>query len=200
MSENTPQATPEISPETYSAFVRKLFNRSGDPSKDFTHAILGIVTEIHELEQATDDVNALEEIGDMQFYLAALVQVVDDFLDSLPKSDVQQMVLKGHMTLDVQSPEHARAVVLDSCNALLDIAKRWVGYGKVPGDIINLPGFAVAVCDAANEFGEYPCLDTEKAAAANMAKLLVRYPGGEFDQYRALNRDLGAERAVLASA
>lgn len=42
-------------------------------------------------------------------------------------------------------------------------------------------------------------VDPEDILRANMAKLLVRYPGGEFDAFRAVTRDTEAERAALAA-
>ena len=182
---------------SYGAFVRRLFNRSGDPSKDFAHAILGIATEIHEFLSATDEVNALEERGDLRFYQEALQQVVLDFTGTalLPR-DPESLVQLFEEADDVG----VSVVIASLVNSLLDDAKRWVGYGKEPKSLNEVVHCALDLIEFVSVNGQYRIIDEDRIIAANMAKLLVRYPGGDFDQYRALVRDLDGERAVLASA
>lgn len=178
---------------TYSEFVRRLFNRSGNPASDFTHAILGIVTEIHEYEFATDPVNGLEELGDLQFYVVALRQVIEDIAGlPLPTPDMPDL-----STANAWNP---RNTVDDLSTVLLDHAKRWVGYGKQPADLEAVLNTAEVLAYFANITGPYPCDDYKRIEAVNVAKLLKRYPGGEFDAFRAVVRDLDGERAVLESA
>lgn len=201
MSENQPQAAPEISQEAYSAFVRELFNRSGDPAKDFTHAMLGIVTEIHELMNATDEVNALEELGDMSFYAEALSQVIGDITgENLHEASPAEAAGKFAGLYEMCAKEGPKAVLKEACNDLLDVAKRWVGYGKAPENFGFLFSGVVAITGIANFACPYPCTDNQRINAANMAKLMKRYKGGKYSQLDALNRDLEAEREVLASA
>jgi hypothetical protein len=177
---------------TYADFVRKLFNRSGDPSKDFTHAILGIVTEIHEYQHSVDDVNGVEELGDIAFYLVALRQVIEDHTGvALTTVEPVAQMLSAQVGLY----EYFDSEV----NYLQDVAKRWVGYGKAPTHFRELFNRAVLLTALVNGDGEYPCEDLEKIQTTNMRKLLKRYPGGEFSQYHALVRDLDAEREALAA-
>jgi len=183
----------EKSIPTYGQFVRKLFNRSGNPASDFTHAALGIVTEIHEYQFAWDAVNGLEELGDLQFYVTALRQVVEDFLGhSLPTPDMPDL-----FTADAWNPT---LLVGNMSTSLLDHAKRWIGYGKQPKDLESVLNAAEVLAYYANITGPYPCADYQRIAEVNVAKLLKRYPGGEFDSFRAVVRDLDGERAVLESA
>lgn len=188
---------------TYSDFVRKLFNRATPPdlSKDFAHAILGINTEIYEYWCATDAVNGLEELGDMYFYIEALLQVCEDAGAVKPSEDeilthATAIAEMGRPPLGGEGADVVPAV-RGLLNDLLDHAKRWIGYGKAPEDLQGLLGVAIAVAGLANYVGPYPCDDWAKAERVNMAKLLKRYPGGEFDAYRAVVRDLDAERVVL---
>lgn len=178
---------------TYSEFVRRLFNRSGNPASDFTHAILGIVTEIHEYEFAKDAVNGLEELGDLRFYIVALRQVIED-LTGLPLPPT------ALPDLSTAKPAYPRGTVDDMSTALLDHAKRWIGYGKQPADLVSVFNTTATLAYFANITGPYPCGDYRRIEAVNMAKLLKRYPGGEFDAFRAVVRDLDGERAVLESA
>lgn len=190
----------------YDGFVRSLFNRSGDPAKDFAHAVLGIVTEVYEMRAATDRVNQLEEAGDLDFYWHALKQVVGDYLgfdseidyfgfdmgDMGAMIDYERVLDKAHIGTKQQ-------YIDGLMNELLDTAKRWVGYGKAPADITRTlqQGFYVALetvadcgCHVSNREVEY----------ANVEKLLERYNGMKFSAERAVNRDLAAERSVLEHA
>jgi hypothetical protein len=182
---------------TYYDFVQKLFNRSGDPSKDAAHAILGVVTEIHEYLSATDEVNGLEELGDLAFYVMALRQVIETVIGPFPDNAMEPSLNAfGEQAKDVG----ITAVISGVSNELLDIAKRWIGYGKEPKDFIQLYTVARALVHYVNITGPYPCYESARIITVNMAKLLKRYPGGEFDAYRAVVRDLEAERAVLQTA
>lgn len=186
------------SPSTpsYEDFVRKLFNRSDDPSKDFTHAVLGVVTEIHEYLSATDEVNAREELGDLAFYRVGLRQVITDLIGPFNTPDLSE----GLQYLHEQAIKGGCApIIANTCNTLLDDAKRWVGYGKQPKSLPEVYRTVSELIHFVNQTGPYPDSDAARVQRTNMAKLLQRYPGGEFSQYHALVRDLGAERAVLES-
>lgn len=192
-----------MSQVSYSDFVRRLFNRSGDPSKDFAHAILGIVTEIHEFQNATDEVNAMEEAGDLTFYDEALRQVVQDHLpaDLLPAPEGLRAKHLGDLFAEAHTVQDAHRLIRGKANDLLDQAKRWVGYGKEPADLARVYRDAVILSRFAREIGIYGGAFTrDQLVSSNMAKLLKRYPGGEFDAFRALQRDLVGERSVLEAA
>jgi hypothetical protein len=186
---------------SYPAFVRKLFNRSGDPSKDFAHAVLGIATENHELLSATDRVNAIEEIGDAEFYAVALQQVIEDRWQHPLEMAALEDTIQEDVDLILSSTE-PYALLQDTTNELLDHAKRWVGYGRAPERLEASYTLAIVAQRVARELSLVKHADATQAhiRSVNMAKLLKRYPGGDFDQFRALQRDLGAERATLESA
>ena len=192
-----------MSQVSYSDFVRRLFNRSGDPSKDFTHAILGIVTEIHEFQNATDEVNAMEEAGDLIFYDEALRQVVQDQMPAgqLPAPETLRAKHLGDLFAEAHTVQDAHRLIRAKANDLLDQAKRWVGYGKQPADLPQVYRDAVTLSRFAREVGIYGgAFSRDQLVSSNMAKLLKRYPGGEFDAFRALQRDLVGERSVLEAA
>ena len=183
----------------YAAFVAKLFNRTGDLSKDFCHATLGVITEMRELalaRDAKDDVNALEEAGDLTFFHTAYCMVVQDLY---PEPDVD-----GHAgskaIYERALGMSAQGMIDEVRQEKLDAAKRWVGYGKQPTPLQAVElvvkttiVFNVILMDSMSD------VDPEDVLRANMAKLLVRYPGGEFDAFRAVTRDTEAERAALAA-
>lgn len=189
-----------ITPEIYSAFVGKLYNRSDDPSKDFCHAILGIATEIHELQNATDEVNAIEELGDLYFYLEALRQVIQDFRGPVDDFDV---VPGLDYLVKLSESLGTKQTIAVTVNTLLDDAKRWVGYGKTPKslpEVLRTCTEVVLFTGARCEHLPPGAYSHQKVLRANMAKLLKRYPGGEFSAFHAVVRDVEAERGVLQAA
>ena len=178
----------------YEGFVKALYNRSGDLSKDFTHAVLGIITESHEYLTATDEVNAIEEAGDLVFYLTALKQVLDDI------SPIDGVVL-GTTQGDVFARIDARdSPIMDIFVEWLDLAKRWVGYGKAPTmTTTELLEEASSLVRLVVEQGAAANTSMHVVLKANVSKLLQRYNGMQFDAERAVTRDLFAEREVLES-
>lgn len=194
MTANRITATEVLATVGYPGFVRSLFNRSGDLSKDFTHAVLGIVTELHEYMNATDTTNQLEEAGDMMFYFEAARQVLDE-----------------HSPLDPEAFAEAEAVALatlanglslaDVATPWMDVAKRWVGYGKAPAMTTTQ---VLAGLSAMISYVVVRCHDCghneQQVMTANIEKLLERYNGMRFNAERAVHRDVNAERAVLENA
>ena len=201
MSESQAPAVAEISEETYAAFVKTLLIRTGDLSKDFTHAILGIVTEIHELQNAVDEVNAIEETGDIFFYTEALCQVLTDLQGGYQELDGQRLFREVHQLQDYCEEVGVQGAISAGCNYLLDTAKAWIAYGRIPDDTDSLfcTATALGVVAAASN-PDHPISDIQRVIRANMAKLMKRYKGGKFTELEAMNRDLEAEREVLASA
>lgn len=191
MSENQPP---------YAEFVRSLFNVSGDPSKDFTHAILGIVTEVHEYLSSTDEVNALEELGDLMFYVQAVRQVIEDHLGFPIMFRLPGDTVYGDTMTLRSEHEGANNVIAEVCNDLLDDCKRWVGYGKAPDGFAQKLLDVTDFVDFVNAVGPFPCDDWVRIEDANRAKLAKRYAGLVFTQAAAINRDLAGERAVLEAA
>lgn len=184
--------------ETYAAFVAKLFNRTGDLSKDFCHAALGITTEMRELAlafAAKDEVNTLEEGGDLTFFYHAFCLVMQE-LHPNPDVDVPTV---SREVYEAALAMNAQEMIQTYCTEMHDIAKRWVGYGKAPTteQAVKLVIKMTIVVNIVM-MDVFPDTDREVIMKANMAKLLVRYPGGEFDAFRAVNRDTGAEREALA--
>lgn len=205
MSESNNADRPDLAAE-YDEFVRTLFQRSPhlDYSKDFTHAILGVVTEIHELRNATDAINAVEESGDLLFYVGALNQVATDALgatydtlkDYFSPADAQDVKTRYRVMMDCVS----NSAVDHELNDLLDHAKRWVGYGKAPANMASVCALVSLIASselaaATIKFDIEP--STEEIVRANMRKLEARYKDRKFTQDQALNRDLGSEHIAL---
>ncbi len=188
----------------YEAFVAKLFHRNGDLSKDLAHAVLGIITETHELLHATDETNVIEEGGDLTFFgEAADLVVVEALGDALyDEATGRLMVVTRRALMTEASSKPAKEVIASFHTRLADIAKRWVGYGKKPTteqlvEAAYLSAISITLALGSSRAAD---LSDDFLKKSNMAKLLKRYPGGEFDAYRAINRDTEAERAAIQSA
>lgn len=193
--------------QDYEAFVAKLFNRTGDLSKDFTHACLGIYTEIDELFASKEHLEALLEAGDLMFFQTALDLVVDEYVKEafgdLPASDVLSLCKESkEATLGYARTQHHEDVLKVFGMNLLDTSKRWVGYGKAPTlrQVFDVLHQAHVMAPLAVAYSLVVDTTIEEVVRANMAKLLKRYPGGEFDAYRAVNRDTEAEREAAQQA
>jgi NTP pyrophosphatase (non-canonical NTP hydrolase) len=192
----------------YAGFVRSLFNRTGDLSKDFTHCVLGVITELHELSsavQAKDFTNIREEVGDLHFFLEAFSLVLDDLCP------INEPVAHDFMSKAFDRPWKADEVNATSIE-WMDLCKRWVGYGKVPTMSTNqllgeMRAFAIVVSAIHSEMLSksvgYDCseyFDADAAIVANVAKLMTRYNGIKFNAERAVNRNLEAERQSLEAS
>lgn len=180
----------------YEGFVKALYNRTGDLSKDFTHAVLGLVTEIDEYGHAVDMVHAKEEMGDIIFYMTALKIVLDDLS---PTGD--NAAFSKAMDELMASTNLASYSVSDQCVEWLDLAKRWIGYGKAPTmPTVELLAEASLLIFVAIEEGIGTDIPMPEVIVANVEKLMKRYNGLTFNAERAVNRDVAAERAVLEAS
>lgn len=177
----------------YHAFVKSLYNRTGDMSKDFSHAVLGIVTETHEYLNATDKVNAIEEAGDLAFYATALHQVLNDFS---PIDEDELDRLEDEILAKLQLDEEVN--ITEMHVEWLDLAKRWIGYGKAPTmSTTRLMAEATAMLNITMPIGILETDDAKEVLIANVRKLMKRYNGIKFDADLAVNRDTAAEREQL---
>jgi hypothetical protein len=182
----------------YEGFVRSLFNVRGDPDRDFSHAVLGIATEVTELLFAVDEVHGLDESGDLRFYGQALINFVEqhtgvDFDQEQADREYVKLVNVGQVEGTEDAIDKARKILLDHC-------KRWVGYEKEPSDLMAACAQAIALVQFTTAHARYGCTDADRVELANVAKLLKRYKGLKFDVTSATNKDVAAERAVVEAA
>lgn len=124
------------------------------------HAVIGILTELHEYFHSTEEENAIEELGDIHFYLTALEQ---------------------HSTPDLgTASESANVDPVQAALALLGLCKKEVMYAKELS-ISEISEFIV-LQQALRRFYR-KALATEEVTGAeveahNIAKLEKRYPTG----------------------
>ena len=194
--------------------VNNLFNRTGDFSKDMTHAILGIQTEAFEMETATDDTHRLEEIGDGIFFFTAMMVVAVEMVQKgrLPMAEIDRVevflaAVEEEFQVALRDGTDFFKLVRAHNVEALDILKKWVGYGKQPVDqmprllAISLSTllYGIELAMTAMHRTDFNAV-VEEAIDMNIAKLNKRYSLGKFDADSALNRDTAAERQALESA
>jgi NTP pyrophosphatase (non-canonical NTP hydrolase) len=150
------------------------------------HAVIGLSTELHEVLLSTDDLNEVEEIGDLLWYLAIFADEVEASFD--------EMKLLAQETLpDVVTSEPQ--VLLWAIAEALNLQKRALFYG-VPLDELQITRYLgrtliileKALVDAGHSL--------KMAMDANIAKLQKRYPE-KFTPEAAVERDIEAEIQVL---
>ena len=143
----------------------------GRVSLDLMHGAAGLVTEVKEWLEATEEAHRDEELGDCCWFIAlCYLSIAEDRFTITP---------------------HKRPVSdpLFAAIELLDIAKRLYAYGKVKeGDkrksIEILNGIVAAL------------QINDRHMKSNINKLRARYPEG-FNQADALNRDVEAEYSAM---
>jgi hypothetical protein len=151
----------------------------------FVHAALGIATELQELGEATTVQNALEEIGDVMWYVAILMRAQN-------ANSFDELKTNSAYTIAAQlSPFGAAA-------AICDAAKRHKFYGTpmpwatVNFALKNIEGMLNTCCMQARH-------PLEAALGINIEKLRARYPQG-FAQAKAETRNLLEEERAMAAA
>lgn len=197
---------------TYSAFVRRLF-RPMDKASMFTHAVLGLCTEYQEVLLAPNKENYIEELGDYQFFLVAMIQQLDaDVVGSLELGFVNQLADKLEQEAqqchrDFDGCLNGEPSPADFASAaktiLLDTAKRWLAYGKEPNAEAAQQVVAAALALQCSLYMD--CMEECDGPVmplllrTNVAKLEARYKG-TFSTEQALNRDTQGEMNALSAA
>ena len=174
---------------------------------NFSHMVMGILTEMDEYNNNTSHLNREEELGDILWYVYNLSYFESIVLTNYSRLSPHQLSVSGYITNGYQqladilyktsnrniSPLYsAEKVTL----LLLDIAKKYLAYGKEPDrtfvrtclEIIQL-----AVHKEALGMAIYMGSAYDKV----IAKLMKRFPD-KFDPEKAINRDTDAEiKAML---
>lgn len=163
--------------DTYKPLALRTASGHRDFQRDLNHSILGIITELNELDLAESPTNTLEEKGDLCWYIA--LGLITIFVDRIEDSSF-------HFT-------RTRPLNFEDTCKILDHLKRAIYYHSESDyfELVRLMWYIlVEFCGVCNE-GFIDILDK------NIAKLRVRYPE-KFDEEKALNRDLAKENDVLS--
>jgi NTP pyrophosphatase (non-canonical NTP hydrolase) len=175
------------------------------PTADhINHMCLGIVGEMGELVdqikkayvygKAIDQVNIIEEVGDVAYYTAGLVQCFPALADWLDSDELKQSI--NYEKLEVARENITRTILLNAMSAanlavdLTMFADNDNLQDTDAEEVAKTLGTALFATAVLLE------VDLSQACEVNIAKLAKRY-GDKYSDYAAINRDIDAERAVL---
>lgn len=151
---------------------------------DNIHAVLGLVTEIEELEVATDRVTILEELGDIAFYACLLLHVNGE--------KVYEFSGMYNFTTGLSALRTYTANIADDL-------KRKVYYNKDIDFDSTVAHSASNILSVVQSLAENLGKSLSDVLEINTAKLATRYKNG-FIELHANERDLNAERVTLTNA
>jgi NTP pyrophosphatase (non-canonical NTP hydrolase) len=150
------------------------------------HAVMGILTETEELLDnhliQKDETNILEEIGDVQWYLAIIGREYNmDFPTDLPLTNEDPMKI-------------VVSIIKQTCK-LLDMLKKKIYYNK-PINEESFKQITTLVMILTQSYMNHYSIDIKESFDINIKKLKARY-GEKFSSDKAINRDLETERKIL---
>ena len=175
------------------------------PTADhINHMCLGIVGEMGELVDAIkkayvygkgiDQTNIVEEIGDVSWYTAGLVECFPALADWLDSDELKQSI--NYEKLEVARENITRTILLNTMSAA-NLAVDLMMFADDDNlQDANAEQVAKALGTALFATAVLLEVDLAEACEVNIAKLAKRY-GDKYSDYAAINRDIDAERAVL---
>lgn len=159
----------------YHEFVNSRIKWLDTNSADLIHATVGLVGEVIEFTFAESPENAVEELGDCEFYVSHLRQALEkasfDWIAEAALSRSDSNVIAAN-PLDA---------LLKHSGELLDFAKKVYIYNK-PGDKLDWVNQIVRVEYALHVLCHNSGTSRLKTQIANQEKLEKRYPTGYSDQ------------------
>ena len=175
------------------------------PTADhINHMCLGIVGEMGELVDAIkkayvygkgiDQTNIVEEIGDVSWYTAGLVQCFPALAAWLDSDELKQSI--NYEKLEVARENITRTILLNAMSAANLAADLMMFADDDNLQDANAEQVAKALGTALFATAVLLEVDLSQAFEVNIAKLAKRY-GDKYSDYAAINRDIDAERAVL---
>lgn len=148
----------------------------GSDKLDLAHMVLGIFSEYEEYALAIDDINKVEEITDMMWYLANYCTFRNYDLNILWEN-----MYNNFYSFKI------------NVSKLQDLTKKYLAYNKEINrefEEMLLKSICCNICEM------YESTDIFQALQNNIDKLKIRFPD-KFDEDLAKNRDLKSERKEL---
>lgn len=175
------------------------------PTADhINHMCLGIVGEMGELVDAIkkayvygkgiDQTNIVEEVGDVSWYTAGLVQCFPALADWLDSDELKQSI--NYEKLEIARENITRTILLNAMSSANLTADLMMFADDDNLQDANAEQVAKALGTALFATAVLLEVDLSQVFEVNIAKLAKRY-GDKYSDYAATNRDLDAERAVL---
>ena len=171
------------------------------------HMGLGIAGEmgeiIDQLKKANiygkplDQTNIVEEVGDVAWYIAGIVNLFPELHDYLDQDSMAADIDQGKLASAKEVV--TRAVLLNNMamsNLIVDLGMLFDQLGDKAVDDADVLKVAKTMCKGLYALALLLDVNLDTACDVNIAKLAKRY-GDKYSDYAATNRDIDAERAIL---
>lgn len=154
------------------------------------HAVMGILTETDELDDNMyamkfDSTNALEEVGDVMWYIAIILR---EYPEVSPYKSFSAYV----------DSKHALRMLIKNSHKMLDLLKKKIFYNKEM-DMVKFENYLSEIFTSTESIVDLYGINIEDVMQKNIDKLVARY-GDKFSSEAAINRDLGKEYGILGGA
>lgn len=168
------------------------------------HMGLGIIGEMGEIVdqlkkgkvygKGVDQVNIIEEVGDVAWYVAGLVNLFPSLHGYLDSDELRNDVHAERLA--IAKARLTRTILMNTMAAANLVVDLDVVYGEPDIDMQAAESIVQTLCKFLFATAVLLDVDLGQALDVNIAKLAKRY-GDKYTDYAALNRDLDGERAVL---
>ena len=168
------------------------------------HMGLGIVGEMGEIVdqlkkayiygKAIDQVNIIEEVGDVAFYVAGVVQFYPNLYNFIGSDELKNSI--NYEKLAKAKSNITRTILLNTMSAANLVVDMGILADETGGPSDEGEEVAKTLCMFLFATAVLLDVDLAEAFEVNIAKLAKRY-GDKYSDYAAINRDLDGERAVL---
>ena len=168
------------------------------------HMGLGIVGEMGEIVdqlkkayiygKPLDQVNIVEEVGDVAYYVACVVQFYPNLHNFIESDELKNGI--NHERLAAAKAQITRTILLNTMSAANLVVDLGVLADEAGGPSDEGEEVAKTLCMLLYATAVLLDVDLAQAFEVNIAKLAKRY-GDKYSDYAAVNRDTDAERAVL---
>lgn len=165
--------------------VKRTVNHDLTFKEQLTNLVLGINGELAEVSKAVKKLKyseALDEIGDVCWYVANLCTLLEwDFEDFIPKP-VHITIMSSYMIrANLQEAQEAGGTIADL------VKKYCYQYHQMDKDKFKKP--LIMIIAAMNQYLRNYGFTFEQAFDINQDKLLARYPDG-FEAEKSINREV----------
>lgn len=154
----------------------------GAHSPDLVHAALGMADELYEFQTAKGKLNALEELGDMCWFIALAATAIG-----------REDVFTNYTGMVAEHPDSP--LIAECVNLTVSAVKKNYAYGA-PIDSDYMAYYLAILLDRIDILAQQYGRSLDDLCHANLAKLQARYPE-KFTIKDALQRDLKAEAIAM---
>lgn len=168
------------------------------------HMGLGVVGEMGEIVDALkkshiygkqlDQVNIVEEVGDVAYYVAGVLQFYPNLHNFIESDELKNII--RHDKLAEAKANVTRTILLNTMSAANLMVDLGVLADEAGGPSEDAESVAKTLCMFLYATAVLLDVDLGQACEVNIAKLAKRY-GDKYSDYAATHRDTDAERAIL---